>query len=212
MASHGFIGRVCVFGFVAAGSMLRGQAPTPENAHAVHGRVIDELGRPVAGAAVSAFASYRAVDTADVLAAPAVRAADDGSYRIAATRAPFVVIAALAEGRTVCTFFLRGDRQADAVMPDLLLLPGAVLTGRVLDPAGKPVVGARILATDPVPVPLARTGTAASGRADGQGRFAVPGVPRTSRHVQITAPGYFTETRFASTDQPLDVTLEPSGF
>src|SRR5207248_1419331 len=128
-------------------AVLRSQAPVsaPEKAtDVVHGRVVDELGRPLAGAAVCVLTAGEGFDTAKLLAEPPVKTAADGSYRIPAP-GKFLSVAAITEGRTACVAGVPFYRQADTPMPDLLLMPGAVLTGRVLEATGKPVAGARIL-------------------------------------------------------------------
>jgi hypothetical protein len=72
-----------------------------------------------------------------------------------------------------------------AGIPGGLPLPGATLEGRVVDPAGAPVAGARVLVPGMLPVV-----------AGADGRFILRGMRPTPRlAVSFTAPGFVNTTR-----------------
>lgn len=180
------------------------QAAGEQPVRTFSGRVLDERGRPLAGAAVAILPTEQTVDTARLLAAPQTTSAADGTWRLTASAADFLTVVAVAAGRTLDTTSVRYDQRADASLPDLLLLPGATLDGRILDAAGQPIEGACVVAMARMPFAI--------GRTDAGGRFTIPGLPATGVRTAVQAPGHFTERCFAQPGTPLEVTLQASGF
>lgn len=175
--------------------------PVPRS---LRGRVLDENGYPLAGMAVSALPLSDFVDTAALLAAPATTTAADGTWHLRPPDSRYLAVTAIGPGRMARTEAVQYDLPSQATLPDLLLLPGAVLTGGVHDAEGKAIAGARVL--------VSSRGQGAGGHADAAGRFAIPGVPATGLRVWVTAPGYFHERCFAMPGEPLEVTLQASGL
>ncbi len=195
------------FGLVLGGTELPGQAPSrarDPGLRTLHGRVLDERGRPLGGVAVSARPYQEFIDSAALLAAPMTTTAADGTWRLTSPEVQGLAVAALGDGRMVASTSVRYDQARESTMPDLLLLPGAVLTGSVRDIAGKPIIGARVLTMG--------AANLAGGRSDDAGRFAIPGVAPTGLRVWVLAPGYASEPRFTFAGKPLDVTLHATGF
>ena len=72
-----------------------------------------------------------------------------------------------------------------------MLPPGATLEGRVLSPEGRPVPGAQVsVAEAGENRMMASFGSSLSARTDGDGRYALDGVPPGSRTVEARAEGY----------------------
>ncbi len=85
-----------------------------------------------------------------------------------------------------------------------------VLEGRVADPSGTPLAGARVVAT------RVAAGAAREAATDPAGRFALPSLAPGSYRVSVEAPG-FAAARFESVEVPvgrrvpLDVVLQVEG-
>ena len=203
--SHGPFCALAVVIALATGPRCPAQQAAGEQpVRTLSGRVLDERGRPLAGAAVAILPTHETVDTARLLAAPQTTSAADGTWRLSASAADFLTVVAVAAGRTLDTTSVRYDQRADASLPDLLLLPGATLDGRILDAAGQPIEGACVVAMARMPFTI--------GRTDAGGRFTIPGLPATGVRTAVQAPGHFTERCFAQPGTPLEVTLQASGF
>jgi len=175
----------------------------------VHGRVVDERGAPIAGAAVAMTDSRDGVDTNEVLRAPDTRSDAGGAFRIEVpaerTGGKLVVTT---EGRQCCARHVDASSVQDfgvAVLPR-----GAQLTGRLRDADGAPVAGATVQVTSAVRDMYGRSAHLLSGaRSDERGIFTVPGVPATGLQLQVSAEGYRTEQRIVAQDAPLDLQLTP---
>jgi len=163
-------------------------APAPEpaasagsapSAPRVEGRVVDELGRPVAGATLSTHDEPRGrSDGAGgfACALPAVPEPSATTLTVAA--------AGFASARLVVRVAPGGTTQ----LGDVRLVPAGELHGRVVDPSGRPVAGVRVLAdglenerTDPEELrrqgPRVDEGTVPETTSDAHGRFVLAGVP-----------------------------------
>lgn len=125
----------------------------------IRGRVIDSQGRPVPGTAVSVNTIVRGLAAKGMLVymaeqaaaiPPPLRAAtsddegyftvsslDDGIYSLLARHAGFAT-------KMQSDVIVAKDRGADMIT--IVLGDGAAVSGRVLDPDGKPIVGAQVMA------------------------------------------------------------------
>lgn len=176
------------------------------------GRVVDEHGRAVAGAAVGAFGMFEFVDTARLLAAPQAVTGADGTFSLEVGRVlghgHLIVVA---EGRQARRTPLHAQRgAAQGPLREILLIPGARLAGRVRDGSRRPVPGAGIRVTSSVAAGGAE-GLLAGAVSDADGIFCVPGVPTTGMCVTVEAVGHLTERRLASQQTPLDLELRRVG-
>jgi protocatechuate 3,4-dioxygenase beta subunit len=163
------------------------------------GRVIDRRGQAVAGAEI--FRLPGPVDPIDMERAlkkrkPAVAAGADGRFLLEdLAQAVPIHLAVRAEG--FLTALARDIRPPTAQPLTIRLEPAAVLRGRVVDEAGKPVPGARIdlrweayLPEEPdrpVGEPILR-----NARAEADGRFELREIPAGTARVSAGAPGFVT--------------------
>lgn len=178
----------------------------------LEGRVLDVAGTGVVGAEV---ALYRRIDSlgdylqtggvTELFASlgrepePLARAstASGGAYRLACPQAGPATVVVRAPGYQQAILHVTLASGDDAAPLTITLAPGSTLAGRVTDPAGNPVAGARLtaLAADgrlPSPFSRAFTDSAADGTfrftsLAGHGRFAVvgsaPGHPDAFVHA-----------------------------
>ncbi len=101
----------------------------------VRGRVLDEAGEAIAGASITPFGGVS-------LGRPQ-RSGDDGSFRVATSRAsPLVVVEA--HGYVTHPVQVAVPSDATEVEKDVTLARAAVVTGRVVDAHGRPVSGAQV--------------------------------------------------------------------
>ncbi|HLX09688.1 MAG TPA: carboxypeptidase regulatory-like domain-containing protein [Thermoanaerobaculia bacterium] len=199
-----------------------------EPAARLAGRVIDERGRPVAGAAVAA--APRFVRPHRVRGEAAARSGADGGFTIdqAVADEPYEV-SAVAAGFAPTTLVTRTAGAAGAALghapvprlPDptslvLMLRAGAAVFGRVADTAARPLPDAE--------VELQRTGRMPhhvgeglhTARSDALGAFLVPHLPPGSYLLTVLHPG-FAPAQAAGIDLPAaaarrdlgTVTLQP---
>jgi RNA polymerase sigma-70 factor (ECF subfamily) len=197
----------------------------------VAGRVIDREGKPIGGAAVEA--GEREMDAAASSSASRAQHCTthpDGTFALAdVDRGSFVC--ARARGRAPSDRYWLGSpryrEQAGVEIEIELAEPGAVLSGRVMDPAGVPVAGARVViahelaepgntgAADATSAPPALAPRAAIGpraaiaraqcSADGSVRIeAAPIRVSTDAHGRFTSDGV--------PDGTVTLTVEAPGF
>ncbi|MEZ6036389.1 MAG: carboxypeptidase regulatory-like domain-containing protein [Planctomycetota bacterium] len=177
----------------------------------VHGRVIDRDGKPVAGCAVDLIGLGEHVETAALLQS-ATKTDADGHYRVTTTRTDYHVVAAATAGCQVC-FQRLSTITGIETAPDLLMLRGTTLHGRVRDQDGRTIADALVLVQDPIAVERACSSWFESmARSDARGIVHVPGVPRTGMLATIEAPGYATVRRFVTHDSAFDVTMTATGL
>src|SRR5262249_11527302 len=175
----------------------------------ISGRVVDENGKPVAGAAARVLAADEFVDTAQLLASPAARSDADGRYAVAVGAESLTLVLAAA-GRQTCAQQIR-DRQHDTVVGDTVLMPGSRLVGRVRDETGAPLAGARLRVESSV-VGTFGFDCVRGGAVSGEdGVFVVPGLPRTGLRLIAEADGYASEAKLAGPEAPADITLAKLG-
>lgn len=155
---------------------------------AVHGRVIDNAGRPVVGAGVAVFPA----DAVDHFVPLAYR----GALDVETDQHGRFVVPAVAPGafrvRAAHPSFLPGWSAAlasDGATPvtgiAIELAAGAAVAGRVTTSDGVPAANAtvRVGTVDAVAAGGARTAT-----CDGAGRFHIAGLPRTAVDVVASTP------------------------
>ncbi len=196
-------------------------APTTAQDPWITGRIVDERGVPVAGAAVlpvdAGIASNRPT-TAEVLRGASCHTLEDGSYRLPRGTATSVLVAA--EGKAslevASVDFHRPGRQ-DVDLGVVVASPGVTLAGTVRDVEGRPLEGASVRARSVIRN-RAALGTASptrvsAARTDARGRFVLHGAAPSGLEVRVEAEGYFTWRRMpVAQGTPLTVELVPSGF
>jgi protocatechuate 3,4-dioxygenase beta subunit len=136
-------------------------------AAALSGRVVDEAGKPVAGARVSVGVTQNPFDNEAVYVAEA-RTGADGTF--AAPDAPEGArgIRVRAPGFTPIQRFLLEAKPQESVS----LQRGGTIVGTVADANGKPVAGVLVTTED------------AAAQSDAQGVFRLAGVPAGSHRIQ----------------------------
>lgn len=195
------------------------------------GRVVDEDGRPVAGAGVSLLSSSESsLDAAVRLwgEASRLRTRPDGSFT--ATRLPpgenqrlSVQHPEFERGTVGGISLVAGGTRSGVVVT---IRRGVVLTGRVSDPDGNPIAGAEVSAGRSFSVRSSSGGSLTrvrvemmeaprTARSGGDGAFELRGLAPGSVSVTVKAPGRATETvdpvlleRGARPD-PVEIVLEP---
>ncbi len=196
------------------------------------GRVVDEDGRPVAGAGVSLLSSSESPIAAALrsrtAAASRLRTRPDGSFT--ATRLPpgenqrLVAQHPEFERGTVGGISLVAGGTRSGVV--VTIHRGVVLTGRVADPDGNPIAGAEILAETSRAVRSSAGGSMArtrvgmreeprSARSGENGTFELRGLAPGAVAVTVRAPGRATESvdpiRLARGERPdpVEIVLGP---
>lgn len=147
-----------------------------EPTRSITGRVEARNGEPIAGARV--VAEPRQPDTAP---APKTTSGEDGRFQIDGLHPGPIEVRAEAAGfqpsepRPV--LIPRDPSPTGTVAPvEIVLVPGATLTGTVLTEDGQPVLGAAVSVG------------AASAIADGEGRYRLDGAPFGEQRVEAFAP------------------------
>lgn len=181
---------------------------TAAHAGSIAGRVLDANGKPVPGSRVF-WSAFRDDDellvdqTAATTPAPLGETKTDeaGRFRIEFEKAGALVAVRIAtpglpEARLAGPF----DSGDTTELGDVRLIAPSKLSGKVVDEAGKPVAGARVLIIN---------GGGGGGFGDGEvifvsetkagadGSFAVVDAPEGSRSISARAPGFIPLTRFA---------------
>lgn len=200
-------------------------------ARPVRGRVLDDTGRPVAGAEVR-LATARAPGIRRPPKEPdqpleegsPFAASTDAQGRFLIARVPAERVDLTASRRGFATGRIRGIRIAAGVSPmelgTVVLKPGAGLHGRVVDRSGKPVSGAGIHLVEtvdrlePLSSQLDGESPEAVSRADGS--FSLEDLPRdTPLHLLVRASGHLpagVRGARAPAPEPLTVRLEPGAL
>jgi uncharacterized GH25 family protein len=178
------------------------------------GRVVDEDGRPLAGAMVTAFEITCDGDNwqkSRKRELAALGTGADGRFQFGA------------KGMDKCAVVVatKAGKCSDASLPGLSsdeemtlrLGPAAELEGLVMDDAGAPVAGVevRILLSDAYALPKETRMTT----TDRQGRFRVSDLPRSANfELDISAPGYaraLAKGPFVPSQKGLRFVLPPEG-
>ena len=179
----------------------------------VHGRAVDQDGKPMADCAVALLDLGGRFDTKELLAAPPTKTDVEGRYRLVARQNHYHVVVVARKGYQVCVQRLQGEAGAERHLSDALMLSGATLRGRVRDVSGKAIGGALVRVEDPLSAgTFVMSWFESQAHSDAKGLFEVPGVPRSGLRVTVSAPGFLAETRLAAQDSPLDFSLQPTGM
>jgi thiol-disulfide isomerase/thioredoxin len=169
----------------SANDLLNGTAKSElKRGVEVNGKILDEQGRPIAGAAVVAgFANDPVIDFS-----PRVVTKEDGAFRF--VLAPGAnTLTVQASGRSPAFKTLQVKAPTEVTFN---LKPGRVVRGKVVDPAGKPVAGAGVVAMlqgiNPY-TPALRLSTIA--RKDGM--FELADAPAELFNVRGSKDGYLLD-------------------
>jgi hypothetical protein len=203
----GLVAALAANSFVEA---RQGPQPVPQGTGVIRGRVIDGTrGTPIARATVTAMVSVVPAGATGQPGAAShmfgrsrsVRTDADGSFvltglprsrvALSAHREGFHPAAPASRGRGVTVSrqpVLTVEDGATLIAPDLLLVRGAAITGRVVDSSGEPVIGAQVL-------PIGRFGDPAQpwrmagspAQTDDRGFYRVYGL-RTGRYTVHVVP------------------------
>jgi protocatechuate 3,4-dioxygenase beta subunit len=82
------------------------------------------------------------------------------------------------------------ERSGTREIGDLRLLPGHAVSGRVTDPAGKPIPHARVVVIGALDLPHRPLEPPHVRSVDAQGRFLVPGLRAAAHQLLVRAEGY----------------------
>lgn len=154
----------------------------------VSGTVRTAEGAPVPGAEVTAYVS----NDGGARNRP-VKTDAQGAYELEVNPWSLVRVRVTAEGYPVAYSPSTVEVEDQAVTGvDIVLGPGANLTGRVVDPEGNPAEGARVMATTTIMVGRYGYGDSAGKVATSgpQGEFSITNVPAGEVHVYATKKGY----------------------
>ncbi len=189
-------------------------------AGSVTGRVLDAGGKPVAGAKVQ-WTAYRSDDEAllDLTAGrdPAVlgETSTDAEGRFRAVLDKPGVSAALrvvVGGHPSARFAGPFDSSEETSLFDILLPAAQPMSGRVVEEAGKPVGGARILVTSSEGLLDGDARYVAEARAGADGAFAVPDAPSGARVVVVRAQDFIPANRIQIEAKPDEkISLQQGG-
>ena len=174
----------------------------------VFGRVVDERGKAIEGAAIAIVRSTeirRRHDTARFLRETKTRSDKDGRYSIS-TRGvgemAYLMIAARRRQAGVRRI-PNGSERFGASMGDIVLVPGGRLVGRVRDRRGQAITGAQIFVESSIESHRSHLAyPIAGGISNEHGRFVVPCVPRRGARVTALAPGYMSASRLVVDHSP----------
>ena len=190
----------------------------------IRGRIQDEFGAPLAGAGVVVLDAARiSVDRA--LSQPDVVSAADGSFAVPALLEAGPVPAqrwmlVAAKGKAACLWrrLLLAEPDSARMQPVLdcgpVRLPrGVSFSGRVRDPEGRPLAGARVLALDLLTaVAPGAAGYGAQTFTDQQGTFVLRGVCADAQRLLVEAEGHGRRVlEPVNLGDPLDLVLARSG-
>lgn len=175
--------------------------------HTLRGRLVDDLGEPVAGGFVDAVPSEEDATLREGIETVESRA--DGAFELAGVPDGEWVVRAARPGQPPHfeTVVLPDDRGDELVF---VLDRSATIRGRLLDATRSPVDGASLsAATDRL------WGTPLGARAVGGGRFALENLRPGDVEVRVTAPGYSTSTTTfelgpGETRDDVEIVLQPA--
>ena len=186
-------------GFAAFLSLFAARA----EAGSISGRVLDPSGKPVAGAKVQ-WTAYRADDEGlldmtlgnepGVLGETATDA--EGRFRVVLDK-PGVSVAlrVLATGLPSIRFTGPYDSSDETSLFDVQLRAASAASGRVVDEAGKPVAGARVIAAANEGLLDGDSRHVAESRTGADGAFAIADAPEGTRSLVVRAAGFVPTNR-----------------
>lgn len=199
----------------SANSATAQAASSDARAKIITGQIVDETGKPIAGAAIGLYDATDHVDTNALLRSPSVTTDRDGSYSIAAatplTDRRLILAASGRQSialRVTASFVIQHGSLGQSVLP-----PGGQLIGRVRDEAGNALAGVRVRVSSAIANLWGRQADLCAGAvSNDQGIFRVPCVPRTGLKVTASKPGYAVIQRIVAQDTPLALTLHRTGL
>lgn len=162
------------------------------------GRVLDEEGRPIAGAVVIAGLSLYEVKT------QRGSTNERGEFSLENCAAGKIPVIAQAQGRAPELKVVAIEEKAEPL--EFRLAPAAVLKGKVVDRQGAPIAGAGIYADSWRGQQLLRY----QGRTDDEGRFLWESAPRDAVTYSAAKDGYMRrEVILAADGEEHAITLDP---
>jgi len=211
-AWRAFIGAVLV-----ASTMVAQDQKPAEIAQTLTGTVVDEAGKPIAGAAIGLLKRTELADVKALLKSPQFTSDKGGGFSIPRPKGKSVGMNVLvaAKGRQACSTLANyAESPAKVDLGEFVLPRGASLVGRIRDPEGKPLAGVEVRVTSAVKAPsYGRTisrKVLSGGVSNTRGIFQVPCVPRTGLRLAVSKKGYHPIVRIVSHESPLAFTLEPA--
>lgn len=205
-------------GSAAVGTLGRERISPPAEPP-LRGQVVDEAGAPIAGATVGAIHDHGRFVTADLVAAPVARTADDGWFTL--PRPPDsnwpIGLSCSARGRGTVVV---GPAYLD--LGPIVLPPVRRLAGRVRDAESRAVSGARILVRDWISRCEFFVGRSVEERFESpepcsavssgpDGRFVVESAVDTALYFEVHAKGFESQVLGPwDSSQPLDFVLRPA--
>jgi protocatechuate 3,4-dioxygenase beta subunit len=217
---------VLSLGFLASGRAQEPAAPAAKVT--LRGRVVTWQGEPIAGACL-AIAPADGFDTRALLREAAAKSGADGTFTIGVARPPKdgkdvveQVLHVAAPGRSSRALPLAlqpqdGTLPAEQDLGEVVLGDGSRLLGRVRTAEGRPVAGARVVATDLLeraPFQAGESSATACATVTGQdGIFDLPCAVGQAAVVECTADGFFRRRlQPVAAGTPLEIDLQTSGF
>ena len=191
----------------------QGSAKTPI---VVTGSVIDEAGKPIVGAAVTAVMGQEIVDTSALLKKPPHVSKQDGSFAVPldteGLRWGRVIVAA--KGRQSLAMQITQEHVKHGGDFGQILLPvGGQLIGRVRDEQGAAMAGVTIDVASAIKDQIGyRAVIKAGGVSNQKGIFSVPCVPRTGLELTASSLGYGTIRKIVAQGSPINLTMQRTGL
>lgn len=188
------------------------------------GRILDPAGRSVPGARLQVEANGDETSLVDFPAAGAWRSANDGSFLVSALPRGTAEVVAWADGYAPTRKSMRVLGESDLQSLDVVLWPAHRISGRVTDPAGRPIHGVAVVldwwARKSEVSGEFRDETYTQpqrARSDEDGRFVLEGVPPGILQVQLEADGWRdprtlrprSQVQVRAEGPPIEVVLEP---
>lgn len=182
---------------------------------ALRGRVVDERGAAMPGVAIEVVSRAKQLEHVydgkgirEVWQRVHTETGDDGMFRLFGLPAGQQRVAAQATGMCVAEADVVISEGAEGAV-SLVLREGAKVEGTVRDKAGKPVVGARVVANSAMLFGV----DAAPILTDDDGHYLLAGVPEGKTRIAVIAPAMLEACHEIDVFAPmtsLDVTLQAS--
>jgi protocatechuate 3,4-dioxygenase beta subunit len=168
----------------------------------VEGRVVDEEGRPIAGARIIA-ATQGFASLGDDWCRPTDA---EGRFHVQLSPGQKLFLTATARGRAWATQEVAAGPVRPAI--EFRLSPAKRLRGRVIDPTGHPIDGARVHAMSIAP----RSFISFDTWTDAEGRFKWEEAPDRAVPLYVTAEGYVEGGPFwhSAGENEAAITLRPA--